>query len=315
MTPTADSFFAGAGLIEIGLEEGGVHVRQSYELDPTCCATLRRNFPCRAVVEGDLARVLGKQARGAEVMVFTYPCTRYSTIGDIHGVRTGDELYLHALRMMALSPPEAYVVENVPGMRKFPVVMEAMTELPDYYVQVFCPVGTQLWLPQRRDRLIIIGTLRPFAFRPPSGTRAMRLAEILEAEPSVEIPPYVFRRLRGQYRDKPIISDPVAGDIAPTCVAHYAKDLSTRLVRDARFPHGVRPYTVREYARLQGVPDWFEFCGTPQDAYRQIGNGVSVPVGRWVGGELVRYFNHCRDVRTRRTAAARKAWATARKAA
>ena len=38
--------------------------------------------------------------------------------------------------------PEVYVVENVPGMKKFPVVMEAMSKLPDYYVSVFCLVQT-----------------------------------------------------------------------------------------------------------------------------------------------------------------------------
>jgi DNA (cytosine-5)-methyltransferase 1 len=95
----------------------------------------------------------------------------------------------------------------------------------------------------------------------------------------------------GKYRDKPIISDAARGDIAPTCVAHYAKDVSTRLVADKRFAHGVRPYSVREYARLQGVPDSFTFAGTARQQYRQIGNGVAVPVGEWAARELVRYFN------------------------
>lgn len=311
MTPTASSFFSGAGLMDLGLERAGVDVRQSFELDPTACATLRRNFPGRDIREGDLTQTLARDAIDSDVMVFTYPCTKYSTIADVHGVRTGDELYLHALRLMSLRPPEAYVIENVPGMRKFPVVMEAMTELPDYYVQVFCPVGAQLWLPQRRDRLIIIGTRRPFSFRPPENTRAVTLADILESDPRVELPDYLYSRLAGKYRDKPTISDPARGDLAPTCVAHYSRDLSTRLVRDDRFPRGVRPYSVREYARLQGVPDSFEFCGTDSQAYKQIGNGVAVPVGEWAGRELVRYFNHRAAIAITRRAAAKKAWATA----
>lgn len=53
---------------------------------------------------------------------------------------------------------QEYVVENVPGKKKFPVVMEAMTKLPDYYVHVACPVKTSTWLPQKRDRLIILHT-------------------------------------------------------------------------------------------------------------------------------------------------------------
>lgn len=285
----ANTFFSGAGLMDIGLEQGGVTVQQSFELDETCCDTQRKNFK-HEVIRCDLAQKLVAAEKPCHVRVFTYPCTRYSTIADIHGCRTGDELYLHALRHMAIDPPEMYVLENVPGMKKFPIVMEAMTRLPNYYVKVFCPVQTQTWLPQKRDRLIILGSRKNFSWRLPEAVRRVTLAEILEADPQPEIPDYVARRLHGKYRDLPIISDPARGDIAPTCVAHYAKDVSTRLVADKRFTGGARPYTVREYARLQGVPDTFEFAGSSRDAYRQIGNGVSIPVGRWIGQEINRYF-------------------------
>lgn len=287
--PTANSYFSGAGLMDIGLRLGGIEIQQSFEIDSICCATQRQNFD-HEVIEGDIRQKLVAAEKPCDVMVATYPCTKYSAIADIHGTRTGEDLFLHFFRHIAIRRPEAYVVENVPGMRKFPVVMEAMTALPDYFVNVFCPVSTQTWLPQRRDRLIILGTRRPFAWRPPTEGRRVSLAEILEDEPDVEIPAYVAKRLDGAYRDRPIISDPARGDIAPTCVAHYAKDVSTRLVVDRRFPRGVRPYSVREYARLQGVPDNFQFAGTPRDAYRMIGNGVSIPVGEWIGRELTRYF-------------------------
>jgi len=284
-----NTYFSGAGLMDIGLKAGGLTLQQSFEINSVCCDTMRRNFS-HEVVQCDITKKLVLADKDCHVMVATYPCTKYSPIGDIHGVRTGDDLFLHFFRHVAIRRPELYVVENVPGMKKFPVVMEAMTKLPDYYVHVACPVKTSTWLPQKRDRLIIIGSRRNFAWRTPTAKRAVTLTEILEPEPTPHIPDYVNRRLTGQYRDKPIISDPKRGDIAPTCVAHYSKDLSTRLVVDARFPRGVRPYTVREYARLQGVPDTFNFAGTSNDAYRMIGNGVSVPVGGWIGSEIKRYF-------------------------
>jgi DNA (cytosine-5)-methyltransferase 1 len=289
MTILANSYFSGAGLMDLGLQLGGIEVQQSFEIDPTCCATMRANFS-HEVVECDLTQKLVEKERPCQVMIATYPCTKYSKVADIHGTRTGDELYLHFFRHFAIRRPEAYALENVPGMRKFPVVMEAMTRLPEYYVNVFCPIRSDAWLPQKRDRLIIIGTRKPFTWRLPECVRRVTLFDILEEEPEIEIPAYVYRRLNGRYRDLPIISDPAKGDLAPTCVAHYAKDLSTRLVVDRRFPNGARPYTVREYARLQGVPDSFKFCGTAADAYRMIGNGVSVPVGQWLGRELRRYF-------------------------
>jgi DNA (cytosine-5)-methyltransferase 1 len=192
---------------------------------------------------------------------------------------------------MAIRRYPVYAVENVPGMKKFPVVMEAMTQLPGYHVQVFSPVRTALWLPQHRDRLIVLASRRRFSFRPPEASgRRVRLAEILDRDPEVTVPDYALRRLRGGYRDRPIISDPARDDLAPTCVAHYAKDRSTRMVADRRFKYGARPYTVREYARLQGVPDNFGFAGTESDAFRQIGNGVSIPVAQWIGREIQRFF-------------------------
>ena len=285
-----NTYFSGAGLMDIGLKAGGLTLQQSFEIDTVCCQTMRENFS-HEVVQCDITKKLVLADKDCHVMVATYPCTKYSPIGNIHGVRTGDDLFLHFFRHVAIRRPELYVVENVPGMKKFPVVMEAMTKLPEYYVHVACPVKTSTWLPQKRDRLIIIGSRRNFAWREPTAKRAVTLAEILEPEPTPHIPDYVNRRLAGKYRDKPIISDPKRGDIAPTCVAHYSKDLSTRLVADARFAHGVRPYTVREYARLQGVPDSFTFAGSANDAYRMVGNGVSVPVGEWIGSEIKRYFN------------------------
>jgi DNA (cytosine-5)-methyltransferase 1 len=293
MKVTGNSYFCGAGLMDIGLIDAGIQINQAFEMDADACKTYRHNLG-NHVKQCDLTQELVLEQDTCHGMFFTYPCTKYSTIGDIHGARTGDELYLHALRHMFIARPEFFAAENVPGMLAFPIVMEAMTKMPDYYVTVFCPVKSELWLPQRRNRLIIIGTRRPFAIRPPENTKPVPLSAILEEDPEVTLPKAIKARMSGAYRDLPIISDPARGDIAPTCVAHYAKDKSTRLVVDKRYPHGVRPYSIREYARLQGVPDWFAFPVSGTAAYRQIGNGVSRQVGEWVGHEMIRYMNTTR---------------------
>lgn len=290
MNVTVNSYFCGAGLMDSGLIDAGIQINQAFELDADACKTYRANHGDH-IKQCDIANELVLEQGSCDGMVFTYPCTKYSTIGDIHGVRTGDELFLHALRHLAIARPEFYVVENVPGMRAFPIVVEAMTKMPDYYVTVFCPIKSEIWLPQRRDRLIIIGTKRGFTVRPPENSRRITLAEIMEDEPDVTLPSAIAARMNGAYRDLPIISDPDKGDIAPTCVAHYAKDKSTRLVADKRFPMGVRPYSVREYARLQGLKDDFVFPVSQTSAYRQIGNGVSRHVGMWIGSEMNRYMN------------------------
>lgn len=179
----------------------------------------------------------------ADVYIGTFPCTKYSSIADIHGTRTGDDLFLHFFRHVALAQPEVYIVENVPEMKKFQVVMECLTKLPDYYIRVECPVNANFWLPQERKRLIVIGSKSPFpTFNYPGQITNLRLKDILERDPNVDIPKYVSNRLNGKYRDKPIITH--LDGIAPTAVAHYAKDKSTRLVHDGK---RIRIYSLLEW--------------------------------------------------------------------
>lgn len=281
---TAKSYFSGAGGMDLGMMEAGIHMVESFEIDKTACDTLRKNFG-HEVNESDITKITVLDQQDADVYIGTFPCTKYSTIADIHGTRTGDDLFLHFFRHVALAQPEMYIVENVPGMKKFQVVMECLTRLPNYYVRVECPVNANMWLPQERKRLIVIGSKRPIHDLPYPESSPVSMKDIIDVGTEVYAPDYVQKRLNGEYRDLPIITD-LEGR-APTCVAHYAKDRSTRLVNDGQ---SIRPYSVREYARLQGFPDWFQFAGTDNDAYRQIGNAVAVPMGRWAGEAVKRYF-------------------------
>ena len=292
--PTAKGYFTGAGGMEIGMLQAGIDVKQSLDLDTDAIECLQYNpkYFGHKILHRDIKDIRVLDQDHTDIIIGTYPCTKYSTIADIHGTRTGDDLFLHFFRHVAIEQPEAYVVENVPGMKKFAVVMEAMTKLPGYYVNVICPVDALNWLPQTRKRLIIIGTKKPFLIGSPqpSGNR-IRMKDIIERNPIYDMPDYVISRINGKYRDKPIIVDPsMPGAFAPTCVAHYAKDMGTRLVKCNNNEYGLRPFSVIEYARLQGFPDDFIFP-EKRSSYKLIGNAVPVHMGRWAGSELMRYFN------------------------
>lgn len=275
--------------MEIGMMTAGVKFIQSLDLDrkATDCMKDNPHYFSHPVLNADIKDKLVKNQEKSDVIVGTYPCTKYSAIADIHGTRTGDDLFLHFFRHIAIERPEVYVVENVPGMKKFPVVMEAMTQLPDYFVNVFCPIKTEFWLPQRRNRLILIGTRKPFFISQPIAAVRISLQQIIEKDAEVDMPDYVHSRINGKYRDKPIIVDPLKDVLAPTCVAHYSKDLGTRLLKDGK---RLRPFSVREYARLQGFPDDFHFKNE-RASYKLIGNAVPVPMGHWVGQQVMKYFN------------------------
>ncbi len=56
-------------------------------------------------------------------------------------------------------------------------------------------------------------------------------------------------------------------------------------------PEETRPFTVREYARIQTFPDAWQFTGSMTAQYAQIGNAVPVNLAYAVGLELVRTLN------------------------
>jgi len=56
-------------------------------------------------------------------------------------------------------------------------------------------------------------------------------------------------------------------------------------------PDETRPFTVREYARIQTFPDDWEFAGSVSQQYKQIGNAVPVNLAKEVGYSVIRFLN------------------------
>ena len=53
-------------------------------------------------------------------------------------------------------------------------------------------------------------------------------------------------------------------------------------------PNETRPFTVREYARIQSFPDTWQFDGSLGKQYKQIGNAVPIELARRLGVEIVK---------------------------
>ncbi|GAA5101137.1 DNA (cytosine-5-)-methyltransferase [Chryseobacterium ginsengisoli] len=56
-------------------------------------------------------------------------------------------------------------------------------------------------------------------------------------------------------------------------------------------PDETRPFTVREYARIQTFPDEWDFAGSMAQQYKQIGNAVPVNLGKEVGYSIIKFLN------------------------
>ncbi len=56
-------------------------------------------------------------------------------------------------------------------------------------------------------------------------------------------------------------------------------------------PDETRPFTVREYARIQTFPDDWIFSGTTTNQYKQIGNAVPVNLAKEIGYSVINFLN------------------------
>ncbi len=57
-------------------------------------------------------------------------------------------------------------------------------------------------------------------------------------------------------------------------------------------PDETRPFTVREYARIQTFPDEWKFMGSVSQQYKQIGNAVPCNLGEEIGYSIVDFLNN-----------------------
>lgn len=56
-------------------------------------------------------------------------------------------------------------------------------------------------------------------------------------------------------------------------------------------PEETRPFTIREYARIQTFPDEWKFAGSVSQQYKQIGNAVPVNLAKEIGYSVVKFLN------------------------
>jgi DNA (cytosine-5)-methyltransferase 1 len=56
-------------------------------------------------------------------------------------------------------------------------------------------------------------------------------------------------------------------------------------------PDETRPFTVREYARIQTFPDSWKFAGSVSQQYKQIGNAVPCNLGKELGFSIIKFLN------------------------
>lgn len=316
--------FAGGGGMALGLERAGFMNVAAVEFNHAACDTLRRNRPGWNVVEGDVHSVDFTGYRGeVDLVSGGAPCQSFSYagkrlgFGDVRGT-----LFAEFARCLREVQPKAFMFENVKGMlthdkgRTFGTILHTFRE-SGYVVQYKLLDASLLGVAQRRIRLIVIGIRDDLAAAgasfvyPEPDTRRTTLREALVDVPDSPGARYSERFARflelvppgGNWRQVPVDmareymgrglygnGDSSSGfgrrmswgEPCLTLLTTPADRLCCRC-----HPDMTRPFTVREYARIQSFPDDWVFCGSVGEQYRQIGNAVPVELARRVGVRII----------------------------
>ena len=305
--------FAGIGGTRLGFEEAGCRCVFSCELNEMANITYYYNFKERPAK--DIKAIDAKKIPNHDILVGGFPCQPFSIAGVSKkkslGRPTGFEdktqgtLFFDICRILKEKRPKAFVLENVKNLkshdcgRTFKVIMDSLDEL-DY--EVFWQIiDGQLYVPQHRERIIIVGFDRKafrkssidFTFNLHPTNPKPKIKDILEDNVSDK---YTLTDHLWEYLQKRASLQKEKGNgfgfsltsldgISHTLSARYYKDGAEILIpQDNKNP---RRLTPRECARLQGFPDDFIIPVSDVNAYHQFGNSVVVPLIKDIANQVV----------------------------
>jgi DNA (cytosine-5)-methyltransferase 1 len=296
--PTFIDLFAGIGGIRLAFQRAGARCVFSSEWDPACQDTYEANFGERPV--GDICDVPVEDIPDHDILTAGFPCQPFSIIGEGKGFAdTRGTLFFEVERILKAKRPRALLLENVRQLvshdsgRTFTVILQRLEAL-GYRVHWKILNGLHFGVPQKRERVIIVGFLEnvPFAFPSRGLRRPKSLTHVLESDDEIAPHHWVSPRIRAKMKRKvprPPFTPAVwhenkAGNIGihPFSCALRANASYNYLLVD-----GKRRLTPREMFRLQGFPDSFRIVVGDCQARKQAGNSVVVPKIEAVATEML----------------------------
>lgn len=175
----AIDLFAGCGGLSLGFLQAGFSINCAVEYDPAIANTYQHNHPEVNVLVDDVKNIdaAGVFKLGdAEVIIGGPPCQGFSMAGARirHGFIDDPRNYLfkHYFHVVGTVKPKVFVMENVKGMQNmqggkiFNEILNvfsepAMNDDVPYNIYHKVVKAVDFGVPQKRERLIIIGTTIP----------------------------------------------------------------------------------------------------------------------------------------------------------
>jgi len=288
--------FAGIGGFRYAIQNVGkkldvpVECVFSSEIDKECQRSYQENFG--EIPKGDITQIVAENIADHDILLAGFPCQPFSIIGNLKGFEDArGTLFFDIARILAAKKPAAFVLENVKLLvahnkgKTIKRIMETLKEL-GYHTIYKVLNAIDFGLPQKRERVFIVGFRQPLFFNWPDKKIPMKpLHDILEKNVPKQY--YASEHIRQKRLTKhqnlssitTIWHENKAGHISVypfSCALRAGASYNYLLV------NGERRLTSREMLRLQGFPEIFKIICSYTQTRKQAGNSLPVPVAQAV---------------------------------
>lgn len=307
----AVDLFAGCGGLALGFESAGF-ATIGFEKDRDACETYRRNLS-GSCVETTLAP--DSELPDCDILIGGPPCQPFSVGGHQKGLNDSRDGFPSFIAAVEKLQPRLWMFENVRGMMYgnrwyLDEIVNKLANL-GYEVDMRLYSTVHFGVPQKRERLVVVGHHGGFAFPKPS-EKIWTAGEALEGMLYIEPPE---SRFLTESMDRYIANYEKASSCVRPRDLHLdlpARTLTCRNLAGAtgdmqriKLPDGRRRRLLaREAARLQSFPDFFEFTGSEGSVFNQIGNAVPPMFAHCMASAVARHLARTTEVRSRSRARA-----------
>jgi len=291
--------FAGCGGLALGFEAAGFHTI-GYEKDADACSSYRKNLlgECHEVFLETTTPL-----PNCDIVIGGPPCQPFSVGGlqlGLQDSRDGFPAFISAVRRLK---PKLFLFENVRGMlysnrNYFEEIIATLSSL-NYQISYKILNALNYGVPQKRERLIVVGHSRHFVF-PEMTDENITAGEALldlatQAPPESKFLTASMDRYVANYekaskciRPRDLHLDLPARTLTCRNLAGATGDMQRVSLPDGRR----RRLLIREAARLQSFPDWYDFTGGETSRYNQIGNAVPPLLAWHLANAILKQLGH-----------------------
>ena len=257
----------------------------SSDIDKYAQQSYKANFGEKPY--GDIKKIDAADIPDFDILFGGFPCQAFSICGLQKGFEdnTRGTLFFDIARIIKEKQPQAFVLENVKNLAShdngntLKTILDVLRDELGYHVDHHLLNALDFGLPQKRERIIIIGCKNPFVMNWDFNVETKKtLNDILEKEVDKKhfASPEIVSKRKSMHTAKEYPSiwhENKSGNISSypySCALRAGASYNYLLV------NGERRLTPREMLRLQGFPDSFKIVVSDCQTRKQAGNAIPV---------------------------------------